>query len=76
MSRGENPVIWLQDLLPKDLPNARVLTFGYNSNMFQDASVSSIRDFAKALLNDLESYRNEEVYFDSKSAIFLSLTVE
>jgi hypothetical protein len=69
MSGGENPVIWLRDLLPNDLPNARVLTFGYNSNIIQDASVSSIRDFAKALLNALDSYRNEEVYFDRKSTI-------
>jgi hypothetical protein len=62
-------VMWLQDLLPKDLPNARVMTFGYNSNIFENASVSSIRDFAMGLLNDLDSYRTEEVYSESKSAI-------
>jgi hypothetical protein len=54
-------VMWLQDLLPKDLPNARVMTYGYNSNVVEDASISSIRDFAKGLLNDLDSYRIEEV---------------
>jgi hypothetical protein len=63
-------VMWLQDLLPKDLPNGRVMTFGYNSNIFENASVSSIRDFAKSLLNGLGSYRIKEVYSESKSAIF------
>jgi hypothetical protein len=54
--------MWLQDLLPQDLPNARVMTYGYNSNIVEDASISSIRDFAKGLLNDLDGYRTEEVF--------------
>jgi hypothetical protein len=76
MSKGENPVMWLQDLLPNDLPEARVMNFGYNSNVVENASVSSIRDFAMGLLNDLDSYRIDKVYPSSKSAIFRSLTIE
>jgi hypothetical protein len=75
MSKGENPVMWLQDLLPKDLPQARVMNFGYNSNIVENASVSSIRDFAMGLLNDLDSYRTDEVYPGSNFAIFLPLTI-
>lgn len=66
--------MWLQDLLPKDLPQARVMNFGYNSNIVENASVSSIRDFAMGLLNDLDSYRIDEVYPGSEFTIFLQLT--
>jgi hypothetical protein len=76
MSKGEKPVMWLQDLLPKDLPQARVMNFGYNSNIVENASVSSIRDFAMGLLNDLDSYRIDEVYPGSKFASFRPLTIE
>jgi len=53
--------MWLRDLLPKDLPNTRIMTYGYNSNLFEDASIGRIRDFAKGLLNDVDGYRIGEV---------------
>jgi hypothetical protein len=53
--------MWLYDLLPKDLPNARIMTYGYNSNLAEDATTGRIRDFAKGLLNDLDNYRTKEV---------------
>jgi hypothetical protein len=54
-------VMWLYHLLPNDLPNARIMTYGYNSNLAKDASMGSIRDFAKGLLNAVDSYRTREV---------------
>jgi hypothetical protein len=54
--------MWLCDLLPKDLPNTRIMTYGYNSNLFEDASIGRIRDFAKGLLNDVDGYRIGGVY--------------
>jgi len=54
-------VMWLYHLLPKDLPNARIMTYGYNSNLAKDASPGRIRDFAKGLLNAVDSYREREV---------------
>ncbi|KAH0565544.1 hypothetical protein GP486_001057 [Trichoglossum hirsutum] len=38
------------------------MTYGYNSNLFEDASIGRIRDFAKGLLNDVDGYRIGEVY--------------
>ena len=52
-------VMWLYHLLPKDLPNARIMTYGYNSYLSEDASTGRIRDFAKGLLNDLDDNRTE-----------------
>lgn len=60
--KGEGAVMWLYHLLPKDLPNARIMTYGYNSNLAKDASMGRIRDFAKGLLNAVDSYRTREVY--------------
>jgi len=54
-------VMWLYHLLPKDLPKARIMTFGYNSNLAKDASLGRIRDFAKGLLIAVDSYRGKEV---------------
>ena len=48
---------WLEDYLLKDLPGARVFTFGYNSNPFFSRSVQGIGDFAKELIDDLEVER-------------------
>ena len=45
---------WLQDYLLKDLPGARLFTFGYNSRPFFSRSVETIADYAKELIDDLE----------------------
>jgi hypothetical protein len=57
--------MWLSHLLPQDLPSARIMTYGYNSYLAEDASTGRIRDFAKGLLNDLDDYRTKEVYVDA-----------
>lgn len=63
-------VMWLYDLLPTDLPNARIMTYGYNSNLAEDATTGRIRDFAKGLLNDLDNYRTEEVCANADTLSF------
>ena len=47
---GENDVFWLSQLLPMDLPGARVYSFGYESRPAFSRSVATIREFAKQLL--------------------------
>jgi hypothetical protein len=64
--------MWLLHLLPKDLPNTRIVTYGYNSNLFEDASVGRIRDFAKGLLNAVDGYRTREVYTEAATGYRLS----
>ncbi|KAI3318521.1 hypothetical protein HD806DRAFT_540135 [Xylariaceae sp. AK1471] len=54
-----NGVHWLRDLLPKDLPGIRVLTWGYDANTHSQNRVScqSLYDHAPALVSDLTRKR-------------------
>ena len=51
----DEEVLWLRDLLPSDLPNARVLTYGYDADTRSGECVSTqtigrhADGFAKAL---------------------------
>ncbi|KUJ12820.1 uncharacterized protein LY89DRAFT_622819, partial [Mollisia scopiformis] len=47
---------WLEDYLPKDFPNTRILTFGYNAQVFT-SSRGCIIDYAEQLLQNLASVR-------------------
>ena len=49
----EGKSLWLRDFLPKAVPEARVLTFGYNSGIAFGGTASRIDDFATALLERL-----------------------
>lgn len=42
--------MWLRDSLPRLIPHARTMTFGYNSMLFMGHSASNITDFATDLL--------------------------
>jgi hypothetical protein len=53
-------VNWLQDLLPHHIPNARILSFGYNSGVQFSKSVSGISEFAEQLLEGLLARRQSE----------------
>lgn len=53
--------MWLEDLLPEQLPNARIMAYGYNSKILKDATSGRIQDHAKGLLNALDSVRTEKV---------------
>jgi predicted alpha/beta hydrolase len=47
---------WPSDLLPKDLPNARILTFGYDADVVRaldTTSSNSLRDHGKSLAHEL-----------------------
>jgi len=54
-------VFWPQDLLPEECPNARILTWGYDSNVSNffngSASKNSILPHASDLLGDLNGAR-------------------
>lgn len=61
----KSKVAWLEDLLPNDLPNARIFTYGYNSSVPFSKSVSGIDDWARVLLHalSLERMENDEVSY-------------
>ena len=51
--------MWLRDFLPADLRdvNVRILTFGYNSELKDSTSTSSLHDFSRQLLDGVNSAR-------------------
>lgn len=53
---------WLsnESCLPKDIPNARILTFGYNSKTYFSRSRSTVQDFASELLAAISTQRQSE----------------
>ena len=50
-----NNVNWLRDLLPSDIPNARVISWGYDANTHSTSPISAqhLYDHAKTLVSDL-----------------------
>ncbi len=63
VTKGVN---WLQDeaMLPKTIPNARILRFGYNSRWFgEDAVKARLQSIAKSLLAYLREERKASNLF-------------
>jgi hypothetical protein len=61
--------LWLRDFLPKRLPKARVLLFGYNSNVAFETSTAGVWEQAENLLNLLDLHRKED---KNRPIIFLA----
>ncbi|PVF91216.1 hypothetical protein CPB86DRAFT_719899, partial [Serendipita vermifera] len=57
---AENGTMWLKDLLPLDIPNARILTYGYDSDTrsFTYTSTQSIFSHAEAFVANLTQARS------------------
>jgi hypothetical protein len=61
--KGATPdkdVLWLRDLLPKDIPTARILTYGYDSDpgkVFESASTNMVHHHATTLVSELHYFR-------------------
>ncbi len=56
---GEEKAFWLKDFLPRQIPDARVMTFGYNADVGFGQSTAEIIDHAKSLLASLVDKREE-----------------
>ncbi|KAF4966735.1 hypothetical protein FSARC_5600 [Fusarium sarcochroum] len=56
---AENGVHWLRDLLPDDVPRARILSWGYDANTHAASGTSSLYlyDHARTLVSDLSRRR-------------------
>lgn len=52
-------VMWLRDLLPQSLPNARIATYSYESDWRQDVK-TNLRECGLQLLNVLYQHRSSE----------------
>ncbi|KMP09096.1 TPR repeat [Coccidioides immitis RMSCC 2394] len=53
----ESRVMWLRDLLPRELPNVRIMTFGYNARLRNFAGHQDLRNIATKLLSELADSR-------------------
>lgn len=54
-------VMWLKDLLPKELPNARIMTYGYRARFGDFTAHQDIRTIAENLLQQLSGLRQDKV---------------
>jgi hypothetical protein len=57
---GQSNVLWLKDFLPRDVPNVRIMTFGYNADAAFGNTTANIIDHAKGLLSSLIDKREED----------------
>jgi hypothetical protein len=55
--------MWLKDLLPQKLPNARVMTFCYKATVLGNTSIAGVRDNARMLLERLLDEREDNVRY-------------
>jgi hypothetical protein len=55
-------VNWLRDLLPLDIPNARILTYGYDSRThgFSRKTKEKLYDHSIQLLESLQAVREQK----------------
>jgi hypothetical protein len=57
--------LWLRDFLPSTFPSARIMTFGYNANLFADCASGRINNFANNLIALLAAKRQDSNVFTS-----------
>ncbi|EXK24731.1 hypothetical protein FOMG_18558 [Fusarium oxysporum f. sp. melonis 26406] len=50
--------VWLRDALPSDIPNARILTYGYDTKLSNSGAFQNLTDLGRALQIDLEGIRD------------------
>ena len=55
----KSKAFWLKDFLPQQIPDARIMTFGYNADVTFSKSTAEIIDHAKSLLTSLVDKREE-----------------
>ena len=62
---------WLQDFLASDVPNARIMSYGYNSAVAFSKSVAGIEEFARDLLERLRIARKASGAKANQPVIFV-----
>jgi len=58
-----NGTIWLKSLLSKDIPSARIMTYGYDVGKFTKARTERSFTFAEGLLTELRDERSGKAQF-------------
>ena len=55
----ETGAYWLQDFVPADIKNARIMAYGYNSAVAFSKSIAGVEEFARDLLERLKTVRQD-----------------
>jgi hypothetical protein len=50
--------MWLRDFLPMSIPNARILTYGYDTKLPGSQSTVSILELSRMLLESVKTIRS------------------
>lgn len=61
------PVFWPKEFLPRDVPCARVITYGYEAeivDLFKSVSQNSLYAISRDILNDLQVVRERPAEVD------------
>ena len=56
----QNNIMWLRDILPHNLPNIRIMTYGYNACYFNFTGDHNLRSIAQKLLGELVDLRKTD----------------
>lgn len=62
--------VWLRDYLPRDLPNIRVILYGYKTELLENESKDSIEDLGLRFLESVISFRHDTVLFPTERACY------
>lgn len=54
------PDMWLRDFLPESIPNARILTYGYDTKLPGSQSDVSILELSRKLLESIKTIRSQQ----------------
>ena len=60
--------VWLRDYLPRDLPNLRVILYGYKTELLENDSKDSIEDLGLRFLESIISFRHDTVLVPNELA--------
>lgn len=53
--------LWLRDYLPNDVPNIRVLLYGYDTSLLRNHSKDSIENLGVRFLEAIKAFRADSV---------------
>ncbi|KAL5349520.1 hypothetical protein ACLOAV_005815 [Pseudogymnoascus australis] len=54
-----SPYMWLRDFLPAEIPNARILTYGYDTKLPGSQSTASIVDLSRKFLESVKTIQKQ-----------------
>jgi hypothetical protein len=68
--KSNNYDVWLRDFLPTDVPNIRVLLYGYDTTLLKSNSKKSIEDMGRIFLEDIKAFRASNGVGDLQECIY------